>query len=150
MGLYPSEEDLAAVRIGKATTPIGAQRPAADFAWPPANGTAAGAPATPATPASAPAMPLAAVQIGQTIAAAFSPAANATIGIPTAGTTLWVPRWREPGAYRPAAAATRPAAAGTSAARPVQAARTASPALPLKARPAPSPGRATPAAAPAH
>ncbi len=36
MGLYPSEEDLAAVRKGQATTPIGKQRNAADVAWPPA------------------------------------------------------------------------------------------------------------------
>jgi penicillin-binding protein 2 len=39
MGLYPSEEDLAAVREGKATTPIGKQRSAAEAAWPP-GGTA--------------------------------------------------------------------------------------------------------------
>jgi penicillin-binding protein 2 len=35
MGLYPSEEDVAAVRQGKATTPIGKQRSAAEAAWPP-------------------------------------------------------------------------------------------------------------------
>lgn len=38
MGLYPSEEDIAAVRKGQATTPIGKQRPAAEFAWPPTTG----------------------------------------------------------------------------------------------------------------
>jgi penicillin-binding protein 2 len=53
MGLYPSEEDLAAVRQGKATTPIGKQRNAADVAWPPAGSAAAAAAA--AAPASAPA-----------------------------------------------------------------------------------------------
>jgi penicillin-binding protein 2 len=40
-GLYPSEEDLAAVREGKAATPIGKPRIAADVAWPPGGGTAA-------------------------------------------------------------------------------------------------------------
>jgi len=50
MGLYPSEEDLAAVREGKATTPIGKQRSAAEAAWP----TGAGAAAAPASAASAP------------------------------------------------------------------------------------------------
>jgi penicillin-binding protein 2 len=34
-GLYPSEEDIALVRQGKATTPVGTPRPAADAAWPP-------------------------------------------------------------------------------------------------------------------
>ncbi|MDB5860979.1 MAG: pbp2, partial [Ramlibacter sp.] len=43
LGLYPSEEDMAAVRLGKATTPLGTPRQAADVAWPPAgtNGAAA-------------------------------------------------------------------------------------------------------------
>ena len=41
MGLYPSEEDMAAVRKGKATTPIGKPRNAADVAWPPAGSAAA-------------------------------------------------------------------------------------------------------------
>jgi penicillin-binding protein 2 len=48
-GLYPSEEDMAAVREGKATTPIGKQRPAAEFAWPPAGGAAAAAAAATAS-----------------------------------------------------------------------------------------------------
>jgi penicillin-binding protein 2 len=50
MGLYPSEEDLAAVRQGKATTPIGKQRNAAEAAWP----GSAGAPAAPDIAASPP------------------------------------------------------------------------------------------------
>jgi penicillin-binding protein 2 len=41
MGLYPSEADLAAVRQGKATAPIGKQRSAAEAAWPPGAGSAA-------------------------------------------------------------------------------------------------------------
>jgi penicillin-binding protein 2 len=62
MGQYPSEEDMAAVRLGKATAPIGKPRNAADVAWPPAgndaaaaaaNGAAAFAPTVPA-PATAP------------------------------------------------------------------------------------------------
>ncbi|MBC7601952.1 MAG: penicillin-binding protein 2, partial [Ramlibacter sp.] len=32
-GVYPSEEDMALVRQGKATTPIGKSRPAADVPW---------------------------------------------------------------------------------------------------------------------
>jgi penicillin-binding protein 2 len=47
-GLYPSEEDLAAVREGKAAAPIGKQRNAAEAAWPP------GGAAAPASAASAP------------------------------------------------------------------------------------------------
>jgi penicillin-binding protein 2 len=43
MGLYPSEEDIAAVRKGQATAPIGKQRPAAEVAWPPTSGTTAAA-----------------------------------------------------------------------------------------------------------
>lgn len=42
LGLYPSEEDIAAVRKGQATgAPIGKPRSAAEAAWPPTNGTAA-------------------------------------------------------------------------------------------------------------
>jgi len=36
LGQYPSEEDMAAVRKGLATAPIGKPRDAAQFAWPPA------------------------------------------------------------------------------------------------------------------
>jgi penicillin-binding protein 2 len=55
MGQYPSEEDLAAVKLGKATTPIGKPRSAAEAAWPPAGGGPAGAqPGLPAGAASAP------------------------------------------------------------------------------------------------
>ena len=35
MGQYPSEQDLAAIKIGQATAPIGTPRLAADVAWPP-------------------------------------------------------------------------------------------------------------------
>jgi penicillin-binding protein 2 len=52
-GIYPSEEDLAAVRQGKAATPIGKPRDAAEFAWPPGGNAAAAAAAAAASPASA-------------------------------------------------------------------------------------------------
>ncbi|NPC59224.1 penicillin-binding protein 2 [Caenimonas soli] len=51
MGLYPTEEDLAAVKKGQAGPPIGKPRNAAEVAWPP-GGAAAGA--APASSASAP------------------------------------------------------------------------------------------------
>jgi len=35
LGQYPSEEDLAAVKLGRAGTPIGKPRAAAEVAWPP-------------------------------------------------------------------------------------------------------------------
>ncbi|HSI53873.1 MAG: penicillin-binding protein 2 [Ramlibacter sp.] len=50
-GLYPSEEDMAAVKLGKATTPIGKQRNAAEAAWPPAGSAAAAAAAASAVAA---------------------------------------------------------------------------------------------------
>jgi penicillin-binding protein 2 len=53
-GLYPSEQDMAAVRKGQATTPIGKPRPAAEFAWPPATGTAPAAASVAASGATSP------------------------------------------------------------------------------------------------
>jgi penicillin-binding protein 2 len=50
LGLYPSEEDLAAVREAKAMTPLGKQRKVADMPWP-ASGGAAPAPAPAASAA---------------------------------------------------------------------------------------------------
>ncbi|MEN9435518.1 MAG: putative cell division penicillin-binding protein 2, partial [Pseudomonadota bacterium] len=41
LGLYPSEEDLAAVSKGQATAPIGKQRLASEAAWPPTNSASA-------------------------------------------------------------------------------------------------------------
>ena len=35
LGLYPSQEDLDAVRIGQATRPVGKRRPASTVPWPP-------------------------------------------------------------------------------------------------------------------
>jgi penicillin-binding protein 2 len=54
MGTWPSEEDIAAVRQGKATTPIGKPRQAADVAWAP-GGAAVVAAAAAGSAASAPA-----------------------------------------------------------------------------------------------
>ncbi len=129
LGLYPSEQDMALVRQGKATTPVGTPRPAAEFAWPPAPGPVAGAP-TP--PASAGALPLAAATPGAVpgamFAAAFLPqgAASAPLGAASA-------------AEAAAAAAAAPAAAAAAA--------RARAAAPLRAPPARSSGgRATPAA----
>ena len=50
MGQYPSEQDLAAIKIGQATAPIGTPRLAADVAWPPpaANAPTLAASASPA------------------------------------------------------------------------------------------------------
>jgi penicillin-binding protein 2 len=52
LGLYPSEEDMEAVKKGLAGPPIGKQRNAAEVAWPPAGSAAA---ATAAIAAAAPA-----------------------------------------------------------------------------------------------
>jgi penicillin-binding protein 2 len=54
-GLYPSEEDIAAVRKGQATTPVGKQRKAAEVAWPPATGATPAAASVPQAAASVPA-----------------------------------------------------------------------------------------------
>ncbi|MGO4393896.1 penicillin-binding protein 2 [Variovorax sp. M-6] len=40
MNQYPSEADMAAIQIGKATAPIGKPRVASEVAWPPAGGAA--------------------------------------------------------------------------------------------------------------
>jgi len=57
LGQYPSEEDLAAVKLGRASAPIGKPRAAAEVAWPPkrfaaqiAQAQAAAVPAPPAQP----------------------------------------------------------------------------------------------------
>ena len=49
MGQYPSEQDLAAIKIGQATAPIGTPRLAADVAWPPPVSSAAPSAASPAS-----------------------------------------------------------------------------------------------------
>jgi penicillin-binding protein 2 len=52
-GVYPSEEDIAAVRKGQATAPIGKSRPIADVSWPAGMAPAAVPAALPASAASA-------------------------------------------------------------------------------------------------
>ena len=85
-GLYPSEEDIAAVRNGKATAPIGKQRSAAEVAWPPAGSAATAAAATAAamataTPAWIPpaAAPLASIAAVVTVPGPVSGAAPAAV-----------------------------------------------------------------------
>jgi penicillin-binding protein 2 len=56
LGLYPSEEDLEAVRKGQAAAPIGKPRNASEVAWPPG---AAGPAALAATPAASAAVAVA-------------------------------------------------------------------------------------------
>ncbi|MEJ6021675.1 penicillin-binding protein 2 [Ramlibacter sp. PS4R-6] len=55
MGQYPGEEDIALVKKGQATTPVGKPRAAAEFAWPPTQGTTSAAASVGA--ASAPSSP---------------------------------------------------------------------------------------------
>lgn len=56
MNQYPSEEDLAAVRLGQAANPIGKPRVASEVAWPPGTG-GVGMPAAPASASVAQAKP---------------------------------------------------------------------------------------------
>ncbi|MDP3759219.1 MAG: penicillin-binding protein 2 [Ramlibacter sp.] len=60
LGLYPSEEDIAAVKLGKATTPIGKQRPVAEVPWTTPGVIAPAAPAASAASAAVAAVPVAA------------------------------------------------------------------------------------------
>ena len=89
MNQYPSEEDMIAVREGKAANPIGTPRLASEAAWPPA---AAGSTVAPQAAAGT-TPPVASVSASDTIAAAFNASHAAATGTPTAGTT-WVPRRR--------------------------------------------------------
>ena len=86
-GLYPSEADLAAVRKGQATVPIGKQRDAAEAAWPPSGSAAsaaaatavamaAAAPAVIVPPAAVPPASLEAV-VSASLPASGAPAVNA-------------------------------------------------------------------------
>jgi penicillin-binding protein 2 len=116
MNQYPSEEDMVAVREGKAASPIGTPRLASEAAWPPANG-ANGAASAAMGPASAAVAAAPVLPAGQAIAAAFSPVHLANTGTPTYGTTF-VPRWQERTAAAPVpvpAGAARPTAARPAA-----------------------------------
>jgi penicillin-binding protein 2 len=59
MGQYPSEEDLAAVKLGKAGAPIGKPRRAADIPWPAGAGSVAAVPGGAVPAAAAPPTPAA-------------------------------------------------------------------------------------------
>ncbi len=76
-GLYPSEEDMAAVKKGQASAPIGKQRVAADMPWPQAGSASAVAAATSASTASAPAAPASTPASAATAPATPAPAASA-------------------------------------------------------------------------
>ena len=151
-GLYPSEEDLAAVRKGQATVPIGKQRDAAEAAWPPSGSAASAAAATAVAmaaaapsvilaPAAAPPATLAAVvsaslpasgaaPVGRALAAAISASA------PIAGASA-VAR----AAATPGVAARAPAPTSAPVARPASVAAKPPP------RPPPIRGQAAAAAA---
>ncbi|WP_427914427.1 penicillin-binding protein 2 [Ramlibacter sp. MMS24-I3-19] len=77
-GLYPSEEDMAAVQKGQAQAPVGKPRNAADVAWPPGGVAAAGAAAgMPAQAASAAPAASAALAAAKPARAASAPVAAA-------------------------------------------------------------------------
>ena len=118
-GLYPSEEDLAAVKKGQATTPVGKQRSGAEAAWPP-GGSAASVAATAAAvaaatpslipPAAAPPATLEAVVSASLPASGAAPVAAvkapASAPVPPASAPA-----RAASVAKPAASTTRPAPA---------------------------------------
>ncbi len=122
-GMYPSEEDMAAVRLGKATTPIGKPRSAAEVAWPPA-----GSPASAAAAATAAAM------------VAATPALIPPAAAPPASLEAVV------SASLPASGAIPAAARAASAASAARAPASAAPAASAVTRPASAPKPATTAA----
>jgi penicillin-binding protein 2 len=150
---YPSEEDMALVREGKAGPPVGTPRLASEVAWPPPSPAAAAAAAAsaPLPAASAPeAAALAAASTAPTastapaaplIHAAFAPppaapAPQAAASAPQpAASAAMVPAPRTP----PRAPARPQAAAGRAAAAPAPAAAAAAAAA-VRVSPAPSSG----------
>ena len=151
-GLYPSEEDLAAVRKGQATVPIGKQRDAAEAAWPPSGSAASAAAATAVAmaaaapsvilaPAAAPPATLAAVVSASLPASGAAPvgralAAAISASVPIAGASA-VAR----AAATPGVAARAPAPTSAPVARPASVAAKPPP------RPPPIRGQAAAAAA---
>ena len=151
-GLYPSEEDLAAVRKGQATVPIGKQRDAAEAAWPPSGSAASAAAATAVAmaaaapsvilaPAAAPPATLAAVVSASLPASGAAPvvrvlAAAISASAPIAGASA-VAR----AAATPGVAARAPAPTSAPVARPASVAAKPPP------RPPPIRGQAAAAAA---
>lgn len=140
---YPSEEDMALVREGKAGAPVGTPRIASEVAWPPPSAAAAAAAAAlPAASAPQAAMAMAATAPAapQMIHAAFAPPPAPAASAPAAAAS----------APRPAAtvAPRRPPAPAKPPLRPQAAAPAAVAAAPaVRVPPAPSSGpRATPPA----
>ncbi|MEO5672566.1 MAG: penicillin-binding protein 2 [Ramlibacter sp.] len=123
-GLYPSEEDLAAVKQGKATTPIGKQRNAEEVAWPQGGGSA-DAPASAASAAVA-------------TASAPRPVAKASAPAPTAAASAAVKTAAAQRPRTPASSAVGRAATGGASTPRVRQSPSES-----RTTPEPSPGQTT-------
>lgn len=105
MNQYPSEEDLALVRQGKAANPVGTPRVASEVAWPPPTGPGgallspagaasaalAAASAASSSRATATAAAASAASAQRTLAAASAPRALAAASAPQALTAVAVP-----------------------------------------------------------
>ncbi|RYF13792.1 MAG: penicillin-binding protein 2 [Comamonadaceae bacterium] len=154
MNQYPSEEDMALVREGKAANPVGTPRVASEVAWPPPSAAAAAAAASAALPApgapqgamavaapAAPAMPAA----PQMIHAAFAPPPPAAAPAPTAAASA--PKPAASAAAAPARKPGTPAKPAKPPVRPQAAAAPVAAAPAVRVPPAPSSGpQATPPA----
>lgn len=125
---YPSEEDMAAVRQGKASSPIGTPRVASEVAWPPPGGAAA-VPGMPMSPASA-----------AVVAASVPPEAVKTTATPALAAASAPPPTR-PVVPVVRAAATTPPAPPQRPAPPVTIQPPASPAISLPPAPEIDPAR---------
>ncbi|MBC7729987.1 MAG: penicillin-binding protein 2, partial [Microbacteriaceae bacterium] len=123
-GLYPSEGDIAAVRKGQATVPIGKPRIAAEVAWPPAGSATAAAATAAALAAAAPALipPAAAppASIDAVVSASLPASGAALLKLPSAAASATVPAALR--ASAPASAARSAAVAAAPRTRPVTAA----------------------------
>nr|WP_283254466.1 penicillin-binding protein 2 [Ramlibacter paludis] len=146
LGLYPSEEDMAAVRQGKATTPIGTPRQAADVAWPlPGNNGAGGAqPAMPAA-SSASAALASASAASRPASAALASSKPASAAVAVAAATVPTE------AVRPVTSTSiHPAYAQAVAAAQAASAAASAPAAPALPAPVPAPVASAPAAPPSR
>jgi penicillin-binding protein 2 len=123
-GVYPSEEDIAAVRKGEATAPIGKPRVGAAVAWPPAGSATAAAATAAALAAATPAL------IPPAAAPPASIEAVVSASLPASGAALLKPP--SPAASAPLPAAPRAAAPASA---PASAARSAAVATAPRARP---------------
>ena len=150
-GLYPSEEDLAAVRKGQATVPIGKQRDAAEAAWPPSGSAASAAAATAVAmaaaapsvilaPAAAPPATLAAVVSASLPASGAAPVVRALAAAISASAPIAGASAVARAAATPGVAARAPAPTSAPVARPASVAAKPPP------RPPPIRGQAAAAA----